>query len=55
MTDEKQRRLEEARQRFLESWREILPAEDRKVIAEAARKARLEDFPESEQDQEPQS
>jgi len=44
--EEKERKLEEARQRFLESWREILPAEDRKAIAEAVRRAHREDFPE---------
>jgi hypothetical protein len=44
--EEKEQRLEEARQRFLQTMREILPPEDRKAIAEAARKARIEDFPE---------
>jgi hypothetical protein len=44
--EEKQRRLEESKQRFLKTMRELLPPEDLKAIAEAARKARLEDFPE---------
>jgi hypothetical protein len=42
----KERRLEEAKQRFLQTMRELLPPEDLRDIAAAARKAHREDFPE---------
>jgi hypothetical protein len=42
----KQRRVEEAKQRFLATMRELLPPEDLRDIAAAARAAHREDFPE---------
>jgi hypothetical protein len=44
--DAKQRRVEEAKQRFLATMRELLPPEDLRDIAAAARTAHREDFPE---------
>jgi hypothetical protein len=47
----KEQQLEEAKQRFLRTMRELLPPEDLRDIAAAARKAHREDFPEDFDDE----
>jgi len=52
--EEKRRRLEEAKTRFLKTMRESLPPEDLRDIAAAARQAHREDFPEDFAEEKPE-